>query len=55
MPPCTRTLPRGRASSRDGAAAAGIDVVTPAGRRAGIVTVRPRDVAPRADGCVTRA
>ncbi|MFL5618389.1 MAG: aminotransferase class V-fold PLP-dependent enzyme [Gemmatimonadaceae bacterium] len=28
----------------DGARAAGIDVVTPAGRRAGIVTVRPRDV-----------
>jgi cysteine desulfurase/selenocysteine lyase len=28
----------------DGAAAAGIDVVTPAGRRAGIVTLRPRDV-----------
>ena len=27
-----------------GAAAAGIDVVTPLGRRAGIVTVRPRDV-----------
>ena len=28
----------------DGARAAGIDVVTPAGRRAGIVTVRPPDV-----------
>jgi cysteine desulfurase / selenocysteine lyase len=29
----------------DGARAAGVDVVTPADRRAGIVTVRPRDVA----------
>jgi cysteine desulfurase / selenocysteine lyase len=28
----------------DGACRAGVDVVTPAGRRAGIVTVRPRDV-----------
>jgi cysteine desulfurase/selenocysteine lyase len=28
----------------DGAHAAGVDVVTPAGRRAGIVTVRPHDV-----------
>ena len=28
----------------DGARAAGVDVVTPAGRRAGIVTVRPHDV-----------
>jgi len=28
----------------EGAAAAGVDVVTPAGRRAGILTVRPRDV-----------
>lgn len=29
----------------DGACGAGVDVVTPSGRRAGIVTVRPRDVA----------
>jgi selenocysteine lyase/cysteine desulfurase len=28
----------------DGAASAGLEVVTPPGRRAGIVTVRPRDV-----------
>ena len=41
---CRRTSPRASRELADGAREAGIDVVTPPGRRAGIVTVRPRDV-----------